>query len=168
MEIDEDVHGPPSELGSTKIINLADEVVRIKMPLDANQESQLREAVERTLRPQDPVFLLLHRRLTEGLTRQLLEYMAAAGEASSRPAGREIPDTMKTGRTIGARPVKRPKVGFPDHLDLSPRSSTEGATAPVVIKGFEEPLLANEIQSVLREIIVCTTWVGMVWGDLVW
>ncbi|KAJ2918594.1 hypothetical protein MD484_g1871, partial [Candolleomyces efflorescens] len=167
MEIDEDVHGPPSELGATKIINLADEVVRIKGPLDANQDAQLREAVERTLRPQDPVFMLLHRRLTEGLTRQLLEYMAAAADGTSRPTGRAIPDTLKTGRTIGAIPVKRPKVGFPDHLDLSPRSSAEGATAPVVVKGFEDPLLVSEIQSVLREIIVCTTWVGMVWGDLV-
>ncbi|KAJ2922336.1 hypothetical protein H1R20_g14775, partial [Candolleomyces eurysporus] len=166
MEIDEDVHGPPSELSSTKVINLADEVVRVKMPLEANQESQLREAVDRTLRPQDPVFMLLHRRLTEGLTRQLLDHMSAAGD-TSRP-GREIPDTLKTGRTIGTRPIKRARVDVPDHLNISPRSSKEGATAPVVIKGFEEPFLANEIQTILREIVVCITWVGMVWGDLVW
>ncbi|KAF6762967.1 hypothetical protein DFP72DRAFT_986755 [Ephemerocybe angulata] len=127
----------------------------------AGEESRLREAVDRTLRFQDPVFQLLHRRLSESLTKQVLEYMS--GEQLSRQkAG--MPESMKTGRTIGEnRPGKR--VALPDHPGSSSRS--EGATAAVVVKGFEEPVLVDAVGGVFRELLQSVTWVERVWGDMV-
>ncbi|KAF5325934.1 hypothetical protein D9611_000228 [Ephemerocybe angulata] len=168
-EIDEDANanGVSNEFGSTKLINLSDEVIRARRltitsgDVHAGEESRLREAVDRTLRFQDPVFQLLHRRLSESLTKQVLEYMS--GEQLSRQkAG--MPVSMKTGRTIGEnRPGKR--VALPDHPGSSSRS--EGATAAVVVKGFEEPVLVDAVGGVFRELLQSVTWVERVWGDMV-
>jgi len=171
-EIDEEYNGPSDGYMSTKLINLSDEVIRARRlvsstgNIDADEEQRLRNAVERTLRPQDPVFLLLHRRLVDAITQHLLRELEGDRQAVN---AQRIPEAMKTGRVVvDNRPVKRTRLGVPDltgplqtrqHLDLS---------LPVIsVKGFEDPTLVEAIRAVVRELLACITWVEMVWGDLV-
>lgn len=174
-EIDEEPEGKTNELGSIKLVNLSDEVVRARGlvspdgKVDSEEESRLRAAVERTLKPDDPAFRLLHRRLTDALTRTLLETLSDDGK---RNTSVNLPQAMRTGRALGNfRSGERPRVGFPDHTTSGSTTIpvyTDGATAPVTVKGFEDPVLANAVGGVYRDLIGCITWVEMVWGDVVW
>lgn len=175
-EIDEDAPGRTNDPGSIKLINLSDEVVRARRSLslaedlDPEEEFRLRAAVERTLKPDDPVFVLLHHRLTDALTKGLLEPLS--GDNVRNPGG-NIPQIMRTGRALGdSRPGKRPRINFSDHGTANPATAnpirSEGATAPVTIKGFEDPTLANAFGGVYAQIVGCITWIEAVWGDMVW
>lgn len=174
-EIDDDFEGKTSELGSIKLINLSDEVVRARRTvsengnLDPEEESRLRAAVERTLKPDDPVFRLLHRRLADTLTQSLLETLCDDG---NRDSGVILPQAMRTGRVLGdPRSGKRSRAAVPDHtasVSTTNTIRTDSATAPVTVKGFEDPILAHAAGDVHRALIGCITWVQMVWGDMVW
>ncbi|KAG8213692.1 hypothetical protein J3R82DRAFT_10390 [Butyriboletus roseoflavus] len=79
-----EIAGEP-DASDTKLINLADEVIRARKqatathstpassPLSKEDEVTLRAAVDRTLRPEDPVYKLLQRRLLTELFNVLVK-----------------------------------------------------------------------------------------------
>ncbi|KAH9894925.1 hypothetical protein C8Q73DRAFT_692234 [Cubamyces lactineus] len=166
---------------STKIINLEDEVVRARRacsddahPCTPDEEARLRAAVDRTLQPRDPVFLLLQKRLLQALAAWLVSFPAAAppdahqhgpGSVPGSRASTPTPVHMQTGRD---RPGKRPRL----HLGLdSPQSAfagwerERGRVPP--IKGFEDEVLVREVGETFRRIGATVDWVDRIWQDLV-
>ncbi|KAK7057114.1 hypothetical protein R3P38DRAFT_1161259 [Favolaschia claudopus] len=137
-EIDDEV---PSATG-TKILNLADEVLRARRlhsVCDEEEEAQLRAAVDRTLRYSDPVFLLLQKRLLEGIARQLCQPKRSS----------EVPERLRTGRQA---------------LETSQRAETSGGLYPMgIIKGFEEPVLRRGIEEITDKLSRYIDWVEDVW-----
>ncbi|RPD63632.1 hypothetical protein L227DRAFT_496886 [Lentinus tigrinus ALCF2SS1-6] len=152
----------------TKIVNLADEVVRVRRacadeahPCGLEEEERLRAAVDRTLQPRDPVFLLLQKRLVQGLGVWLMS-TPAHPDSDSRPS---TPIHMQTGRE---RPGKRPRL----HLGLdNPKSVFVGwereRGKPPVIKGFEDEVLVREIGETFRKVSAVVDWTDRVWQDLI-
>ncbi|EIN11758.1 hypothetical protein PUNSTDRAFT_50628 [Punctularia strigosozonata HHB-11173 SS5] len=156
-----EIDGEPQAEG-TKLINLADEVYRarksVEPTLDADAESKLRDAVDRTLRPNDPVFLLLQKRLAEALSRRL-------EEEDDRSPDPVVPERMQSG--LGAeRPGKRPRVGM-QAAQVFHTEKGEREAKLLVVKGFEDPMLAREIAQALSKIRGCTCWVRTVWEGVV-
>lgn len=170
-EIDLGDEGSSSQLGSTKIINLADEVIRARRQssptgaISAEEEARVRRDVERTLHPDDPVFRLLHRRLCDGLTTQTLDVLSG-----KTPVGAEspaVPKKMATGQTTSDGQVGSlrqilpvPDLGIPNTV-LHAKSATA-----TVLKGFEHPILVKAVQDVFRELLQCVAWIGYVWEDI--
>jgi hypothetical protein len=170
----------------TKIINLADEVIRATQlsfasgKLNTNEEQTLRSAVERTLRPNDPVFLLLKKRLMGSLEKLWLSSSVAPnGSTVTRGSSTSILEKMSTGK--GPRPgqetsisEKRLKHMVSESLsDFSPSSSSHqgvvvGTEAErMVIAGFEDVVLRKAIGETAQKLADCIEWIGSVWGDLV-
>jgi hypothetical protein len=150
--------------GETKIINLADEVIRARTlssgKPEPGEEAQLRAAVERTLRPQDPVFLLLLRRLMGAIEARLLSNI------TEKQAKRTFPESMQTGRNPDQdRNTKRPKLSFPERPAYpSPKNASSTVITPVV-RGFEDPVLRNALEEVVLKLDSCVDWVEFVWED---
>ncbi|KIM40061.1 hypothetical protein M413DRAFT_19300 [Hebeloma cylindrosporum] len=151
-EIDADSNNCPDN-DHTKLINLADEVVRARQivlapsPLDPDEDIRLRAAVERTIRSNDPVFLLLKKRLFAALETHHL-----AGDIT--PTTSSIPLRMQTGRVPnGLRDSSPP----PPQTPLRPLPP---------IPAFEEPVLQQAIAEVSQKIINCVTWTNTVWDGL--
>lgn len=153
-EIDEE----DSSASPTKIINLADEVIRSRRLVstpDEHEEAQLRAAVDRTLQYGDPVFLLLQKRLLMAFALQLCQPVVG-----SHVAANHAPERMQTGRSLGAeRADKRPR------LDVETGSRSSEAPAMPPVKGFEDPVLIREIEDILRKIQKYVRWVDSVWFD---
>lgn len=161
----------------TKIINLADEVVRATQlsstsgKIDTKEEQTLRSAVERILRPNDPVFLLLKKRLMGSLEKLWLS--SSSSTASVVPNGStSLPEKMLTG--IGPRgqeasiSEKKLKLVVSESLSESPPSSSHRTEAErMVIPGFEDIVLHKAIGETAQKSADCIEWVGSVWGDLV-
>ncbi|KAM5543203.1 hypothetical protein V8D89_003077 [Ganoderma adspersum] len=151
---------------STKIVNLADEVVRVRRACaddargpDSEEEARLRAAVDRTLQPHDPVFVLLQKRLL----RALGTWLVSAAETSGAPSSHPI--HMQTGRE---RPGKRSR------LNLGPEDSGDGFVDwergrgdPAVVKGFEDEVLVREVQETFRRVGAVVDWTDRIWQDLV-
>ena len=158
----------------TKIANLADEVVRVRRacaddahPCGAEEEARLRGAVDRTLQPRDPVFLLLQKRLVQALAAWLVSFPGPSERSgSASPDGRaSTPVHMQTGRE---RPGKRPRL----HLGLdNPKSMFVGwereRERPPVIKGFEDEVLAREIWETFKKVGLVMDWTDRIWQDLI-
>ncbi|KAJ7188148.1 hypothetical protein C8R46DRAFT_879217 [Mycena filopes] len=138
---------------STKIINFADEVVRARRMVsvpDAQEEAQLRAAVDRTIQYGDAVFLLLQKRLMTAVADRLCE-------ASVEVVVNHAPERMQTGRTLGSgRADKRPR------LDTEAASSALSMTP---VKGFEDPILIQGIEEILTKLRAHITWIEAVWFD---
>ena len=176
----------------TKIINLADEVVRATKlsltsgKLDTNEEQTLRSAVERSLRPNDAVFLLLKKRLMGSLEKLWLSFSdvpnnstAAQGSFAIQGPSTSIPEKMSTGK--GPRSgqeasisEKRLKHMVSESLsNFYPSSSTHqnvvvGVEAErMVIAGFEDVVLRKAIGESAQKLGDCIEWIGSLWGDLV-
>ena len=169
----------------TKIINLADEVVRATQlsltsgKLDTYKEQTLRSAVERTLRPQDPVFLLLKKRLMASLEKLWLSSDFPNGSTSTQGPSTSIPDKMSAGK--GPRSghetsisEKRLKHMVSESLSDLYSSSSSGQNVVVgteaekmVIAGFEDVVLRKAIGETAQKMADCIEWIGSVWGDLV-
>ena len=141
----------PSE---TKIINLADEVVRAHtsaLPsgmttLDPHLEQRLRSTVDHILHTDDPVFVLLQKRLLAALSAALLNTPVAEEHISVK---------MHSGRL-------RPQSGV---SSPSPPPHAAQSEVAIVAKGFEDPVIAKQCSiaaSMLRRIV---EWVERVWGD---
>ncbi|KAF7315590.1 hypothetical protein MIND_00074400 [Mycena indigotica] len=137
-EIDE-----KDSVGTTKLINLADEVIRARRlvsAVDEAEESRLREAVDRTLRYSDPVFKLLQKRLLDALAQELCHDTITSLSAPSR---------MQTGRSLGASegslPLQQP---------------------PLFVKGFEDPVIANAIRKTSDRIRRDIDWVQEMWFNV--
>ncbi|KAJ7084480.1 hypothetical protein B0H15DRAFT_784304 [Mycena belliarum] len=132
----------------TKVINFADEVVRARQLAstpDENEEVQLRAAVDRTLRYEDPVFLLLHKRLLAALAHHLDE------PKSQRNISGQVPAALRTGRA-----GKLPRLAFAGENE--PRSK-------IVVKGFEDPILIRGISDVFEKVYQHAHWADTVWSS---
>ena len=170
----------------TKIINLADEVVRATElsftsgKLNTNEEQTLRSAVERTLRPNDPVFLLLKKRLMDSLEKLWLSSSVDPNSSTATPEpSTSIPEKMLTGKgPISGQETsisdKRLKHMISESLsDFYPSNSSHqnvvvGTEAErMVIAGFEDAVLRRAIGETARKLADCIDWIGNVWGDLV-
>ncbi|KAH9940447.1 uncharacterized protein BXZ73DRAFT_42923 [Epithele typhae] len=162
---------------ATNIDNLADEVIQVRrdctdpaQPCTAEEENTLRAAVDRTLQPRDPVFVLLQKRLLQGLAVWLTSGpdSGTASPSSHTPAdGAAMPTTvhMHTGRE---RPGKRQRFQFSVE---DPKSVFVGWERPrgkvQAIKGFEDEVLVKEVQGVFEEIAKSVDWTNRVWQDIV-
>ncbi|KAH6914067.1 hypothetical protein BKA70DRAFT_1095564 [Coprinopsis sp. MPI-PUGE-AT-0042] len=155
----------------TKLINLSDEVIqarRLVSPgwVDKNEEVRIRDSVDRTLRPRDPVFILLRRRLVESVGRELVKQLISPG--SGRPP--QIPAVMRTGRGLTSpteKTSKRSRLQFSEQESLTPYGLSEGTSPSFSVKGFEDPVLVKAISENFVKILGCIHWVSGVWGDLV-
>lgn len=166
--------GPPSEdQGSTKLVNLADEVVWARKsatasdastqspPFDNTEETRLRAAVERTLQPSDAVFVLLQMRLLTALAERLSQGL----DKRSEPA--TVPEHMQTGRE-GERAGKRPRLMLsPEDMHDSERFQPTERGNNLIVKGFEDPVLVKAVRETSEKIRECVAWIGSTWGNLV-
>ncbi|TFK44775.1 hypothetical protein BDQ12DRAFT_673556 [Crucibulum laeve] len=174
-EVDAEDTGKAEDQEATKIINLADEVVRARQftspsgTIDADEESRLRSAVDRTLKPRDPVFLLLQSRLMAAFGKQLLS--PPQEQSSSHYPSAAIPQKMQSGRDhAGERPGKRPRLMFDANNDNAASETQSGhldMDETLFIKGFEDPVLVRATLDVLRKTSACILWTNRVWGDTV-
>ncbi|KAG6845880.1 hypothetical protein H0H87_000686 [Tephrocybe sp. NHM501043] len=153
-EIDRDEHAHAVDPDATKLVNLADEVVRARRLFSAppalpgaDEDKDLRAAVERTLRLQDPVFALLQGRLVRALEQEVGERRRRRRRGLSVGA---IPETMRTGRSGATFNSAR---GTP--------------SVAVLVKGFEGEVLAEAIEEAVQELCACVEWVEGVWGDTI-
>lgn len=178
-EISENPKQQVSGEGSTKLVNLADEVVRARTfaahsecsssspgsrtTIDAAEENRLRSAVARTLQPTDPAFLLLQKRLLGALTGRLIQPMRSDSAAVI------VPERMQTGRDREAeRGGKRPRLMVdPEDMHRSERGQTPYREKSLVVKGFEDAVLIKAIGEALGKIRDCAGWVEETWGDLI-
>ena len=142
--------GGPSE---TKIVNFADEVVMAhssSLPpgvtmLDHQFEQRLRSTVDRILRTDDPVFILLQRRLLAALSVALFNAPVAEERVSVR---------MQSGRL-------RPQKG----MSSPPSPQITQREVAIVAKGFEDPIIAKQCSVVASTLGRIVEWVEGVWGD---
>ncbi|KAF9645448.1 hypothetical protein BDM02DRAFT_3066547, partial [Thelephora ganbajun] len=142
--------GPPE----TRIINFADEVVMARssaLPpgvtkLDPHLEQRLRSTVDRILRTNDPVFVLLQKRLLAALSVALLDTPVTGEHSSVR---------MQSGRSRPQRGVSSP----------SPPPQTTRREVAIVAKGFEDPVIAKQCSIVASTLKRSVEWVERVWGD---
>ena len=153
-ELDDPAHG------ETKLIHLADEVVRAASnatsPIDPVEELRLRSAVERTLQISDPVYVLLQKRLLTALAERLIQ--------TQPKQTNNVPEHMQTGRE-SERAGKRPWLTLdPEYLD-KPHQPLQEKTK-LIVKGFEDPVLVAAIGGVLGMIQGNMKWVREVWDDL--
>ncbi len=127
----------------TRLVNLADELIRASSLTDTEAMKQLRAAVTRTVRTSDPVFLLLQRRLLSALAERLAH--------STVPINRiDTPAEMRTGRRL-----------------QSPNVMGEQSRIEVLeVKGFGDPVLTNAIQEILGKFQGAVLWIESIWGDL--
>jgi len=145
----------------TKIINLADEVIRVRRlssgMVTEQEEKALRVAVERTLRTTDPVFLLLLERVVHAVVGWLDD---AVSEDVTVHHG--VPERMRTGREIKGCQCSHVYHTIGREYKKSPETPKLGS-----VKGFEDPVLAKGIQDLIIKAIRCVQWTEEVWGDLI-
>jgi hypothetical protein len=154
--------------GDTKLVNLADEVLRARSQthtagVDVTEETHLRAAVERSLQLGDPVFVLLQKRLLTALGSRLRQLPFSGGTSSA-----VAPVRMQTGRDSGrVTKVLRPMLDTRDlGLSVSDSHGEPRHEAALVVKGFEEPVLVKAIGEALSRLRGCLGWVENVWGDI--
>ncbi|KLO10382.1 hypothetical protein SCHPADRAFT_906952 [Schizopora paradoxa] len=156
--------------GTIKIANLADEVVRehqrlLKSSTTANNhakpsmdDASLRAAVDKLLRPTDPVYALLRKRLLENVIAQI--------SSALRRMQQHAPTAMHTGRE-----AKRLKPDPALTLDLrhDKRDMSLGhlKVDAFHVKGYEEDILSKNILDVTNSICKVVEWIRNGWGDLV-
>ncbi|KAF8633425.1 hypothetical protein AX17_004596 [Amanita inopinata Kibby_2008] len=170
----------PADIDDTKIMHLADELVHTRRMLSSDvttdEEARLRTATEKVLQPQDPVFLLLLKRLVHVMAERLISSctpMPQTGSPISRGNKYRVPEKLKTGRdNLGDKIGKRPRLVLQSATvdnDLGSFHTGAGwAEATVVTpKGFEDPVLAREVDRLCSRFTNCITWIEEVWGDLV-
>jgi hypothetical protein len=145
------------EQDATRLVNLADEVVRARRLVVENGgvggEGELRAAVERTLKPQDPVIKLLLGRLVRVIGERVGEVCTATGDVGRHG----VPERMRTGRN-----VKGVVNGF-----VSDVRSERMVGKLIAVKGFEDLVLVTGIEDAVGKILQCIEWVDGVWGDLI-
>ncbi|KAH9944701.1 hypothetical protein B0H21DRAFT_877511 [Amylocystis lapponica] len=150
-----EVDGAPGA-DSTKLVNLADELVRARRlagAVDAAEEARVRAAVDRTLRPRDPVFVLLHARLLRALAARL-----------ARPVPvRDAPGHLHAGRARGVAEQRPRLVLGPGEAETEVEVAVE---APLVVKGFEDEVLIGAVGEALAKLRTCVEWTERAWADL--
>ncbi|THH32288.1 hypothetical protein EUX98_g1902 [Antrodiella citrinella] len=150
--------------GETKLINLADEIVRVRRHISPStvqedEEKRLREAVDRTLQPTDPVYQLLQRRLLQAVAERLVAPLSTVP-----PPAQTVP-ALHSGR--GPRVGTRPLFGG-GLLDIYARAPPpKQPEAPMVVKGFEDPVIAAAVTQVVRRLRECIDWAEEVWPEVI-
>ncbi|KAF8530450.1 hypothetical protein BU17DRAFT_35825 [Hysterangium stoloniferum] len=140
MEVDRDVAEP----AETNILNLEDEVVQAAGATgDPAAQGPLRDAVKRTLRTDDPVFLLLQSRLLAAVQGRLTE------EEINLPT--QAPARLRTGRRKYLE--SHEEDNFQEERDL-------------IVKGFEAAILRDNVKRLVVMIRECLSWVQKAWGDI--
>ncbi|KAK2463219.1 hypothetical protein APHAL10511_004874 [Amanita phalloides] len=160
----------PAGVGETKIAHLADELVHARREVSevsADEVARLRTATVNILRPEDPVYLLLQRRVMAALIeRSLASRPSAVGGLGAAWVENksQIPDKMKAGRDVATgRAGKRLKLDFwPDAVGNAPSGVEKHASPP---KGFEDPALAKEVDGLSLKVVSSVKWIEDVWGD---
>lgn len=151
-----------SRTNGTKLVNLADEVLRARtqcgLTLSKEEEGRLRGVVDRTLKPTDPVFVLLRNRLLVALVTTLVRLrMESRGRGS-------VPEILRSGLDR-RRDVKRPRLTLdPHYFDGQPLP--EGSVE-VTVKGFEDPVLSRAIAKTFGEVVIQLEWLESIWGDVI-
>ncbi|KAI0081305.1 hypothetical protein K474DRAFT_1672050 [Panus rudis PR-1116 ss-1] len=156
----DEIEGAP-DADSTKIVNLADEVIRVYQSqgnrLSEDEEKKLRAAVDRTLQPTDPVFILLQKRVIHALTEQLL-----SPEQQSKPIAPQHLQAGRDARETHTRP--HIQLGLPtEHTFSMFRSDSR---PKVSIKGFDGESLKSALADVSTILGMCVEWTKFVWDDL--
>lgn len=157
------------EEDSTKIINLADEVIRARRlssdTVAEQEEMSLREAVERTLRPRDPVFLLLLERVVRAVEEGIVGWIdgTLAEDMAVRHA---IPEKMRAGREIRSHQSHDVRHIVDREYDKKGMEIPKPGPS-MLVKGFEDPVLAKGIEQSVMGLIRCVQWTEEVWGDLI-
>ena len=158
--------------GDIKLINLADEVVReYHLMVDASprssdtsnpsksEEGRLRNAVDRILKPNDPVYILLHKRLVSSIA----PFAQTSLDSLDKDAvSFQAPLKMRSGIIKPDR--KKARVITSSYIGVEGESSLVKAAS---VKGFEEPFLAEKVSEVLNSLIKTLRWVQEVWGDVI-
>lgn len=153
--------------GETKLVNLADEVVRARQldgaMLSGEQETRLRTAVARTLNHDDPVFVLLQKRILKALVDALWHQRS---ESRQTGAYTGLP-RMQTGQD-GKRAEKRARITIV--LDAEEIDAAHGAETPPLtvgrVQGFEDEYLRKVVEEVFVQVDECVRWVEGVWQDV--
>ncbi|KAG1867338.1 hypothetical protein F4604DRAFT_1776922 [Suillus subluteus] len=153
--------------GDTKLVHLADEVVRARrlddVMLSGEEETRLRAAVARTLNHNDPVFVLLQKRILKALA-DALGYQ----RSESRQAGAHTgPPRMQTGQH-GKHAEKRARITIvlnPEEFDADYGAETPRLTIGRV-QGFEDEYLRKVVEEVFVKVDECIRWVEGVWPDV--
>lgn len=152
----------PADVGDTKIAHLADELVHAQQMLskvDVDEEARLRAATEHILRPEDPVYVLLQRRVVAVLRGSLIPRHPSVLVDRGRP----LPEKLRTGKHVATGVGKMPKLS----LWLDTTANDVGAIKrKVPPKGFEEPVLTAEVDRLSSKLASCIAWVEEVWGDI--
>jgi T-complex protein 11 len=131
-----------TEPAETKVLNLEDEVVQAaKSSEDPDVEVRLREAVRRILRPQDPVFVLLRSRLLNAIQARLGEETVPSTY---------VPTRLRSG--LGSQ--------------LETESNEQPQERELLVKGFEDVILKENIKVVVIMIRKCLAWVEEAWGEI--
>lgn len=153
--------------GETKLIHLADEVVRARQldgaMLSGEEENRLRTAVARTLNHDDPVFVLLQKRILKALADALCHQRSDSRQAGAH-AG--LPK-MQTGHD-GKRAEKRARITIvldPEELDAAHGVETPRLTVGRV-QGFDDEYLRKVVEEVFVKVDECVRWVEGVWQDV--
>ncbi|PCH43476.1 hypothetical protein WOLCODRAFT_122004 [Wolfiporia cocos MD-104 SS10] len=154
------------DASETKLVNLADEVIRVRRLFgsgeapSADEETRLRAAVDRTLQPRDPVFLLLQRRLLQAVAARL----ARSQERDAETAGTRLPESLQSGRE---RPGKRPRLMLQSDARDDHGGSMESSEPSLVIKGFEDEVLIEAVRECVGKLRSCVDWVEEGWSDVI-
>lgn len=145
-----------------KLVNLADEIIRVRQhvsgTLEPEEETRLRAAVDRTLQPRDPVFLLLHKRLLDSLSERL---SSAAPKSAGQGQQAIVPEVLRAGK--GAKNPHTKLDGVNWSARGTPRRQRE--EKPLVVKGFEDPTLIEAATEVLESLRQCIEWTESVWFE---
>ncbi|GBE81578.1 hypothetical protein SCP_0313070 [Sparassis crispa] len=150
--------------GATKLVNLADEAVRVRRLLsegesvDADEEARLRAAVDRTLQPHDPVFILLQKRLLHAIAARL------CAPPPSREKTAALPERLQAGR---GQAGTRPRIDFRvDHAGAT-QDENSFQESPLIAKGFEDQVLVRVVGDALTKLRSCVEWTEQTWKDLI-
>lgn len=150
--------------GDTNLVHLADEVVRARQLdgtiLSGEEETGLRAAVARTLNHNDPVFVLLQKRVLKALVDALGHRRSESRQAGALPR-------MQTGLD-GKRAGKRPRLMVvldPEDFDADHNAETHQLIIGRV-QGFEDEYLRKVVEEVFVKVDECVRWVEGVWQDV--
>ncbi|KAG9316362.1 hypothetical protein JVU11DRAFT_2395 [Chiua virens] len=121
--------------------------------------------VDRTLRPEDPVFKLLQGRLLTELCKALVK--RREGDAARDVRVGAGPVTLRTGRD-GERAGKRPRLVLdPEDMDDTRTPPRSAPQILIDVKGFEDLVLSRAAAEVFEQLDNCLVWVEHLWGDVI-
>ncbi|KAG1815917.1 uncharacterized protein BJ212DRAFT_1355445 [Suillus subaureus] len=153
--------------GDTKLVHLADEVVRARqldgVILSGEEETRLRAAVARTLNHNDPVFVLLQKRILKALADALGHQRSESRQARAHTG----PSRMQTGQH-GKHAEKRARMTIvlnPEEFDAAYGAETPQLTIGRV-QGFEDEHLRKVVEEVFVKVDECIRWVEGIWSDV--